>query len=328
MKLGELFVDLGINAGNSLNTLTTFSIKFLAIKNMAQQLGGVFDGVFGDVARYGQELYNANIISGISVREMQEMKNKAEQLGLSYDTIYNSLRNVGKANADILQGQGNAKPFQKLGIDVSTLRDSRELLDEIMTKILKLEPAFQQTMLAEFGLSEQLLVYYREKHDSIRDSLLLTKEEVKATNELAKTWKYFTQTVGALWDKFIGKSASNISSFLENTLDFFGLTSEEKSKEIDKKNRIKQLEQEIETYSRLKGFDPSSRQAEIDRLNSELNGTYKNPTLANSSSIVINDNSQTTINTTDGPEQYEKIKNDKNNALQSQISNIELLGAR
>ena len=103
---------------------------------MAQQMVGLFDELFGGAARFGQGLYNQNQITGISVKLMQELANKEKQLGVAAGTTLNSLKAVQKANADILQGQGNAKPFQKLGIDVSRLRQPQELLDEIMQKIL------------------------------------------------------------------------------------------------------------------------------------------------------------------------------------------------
>ena len=43
---------------------------------------------------------------------------------------------------------------------------------------------------------------------------------------------------------------------------------------------------------------------------------------------TITDNSQVIINTTDGPEAYQKIATQKNTELKAQLSNAELLGAR
>lgn len=215
MKLGELFVDLGVNAGNSLNTLTQFSIKFLAIKNMAQQMVGLFDDLFGGTARFGQGLYNQNLKLGMSVKLMQELANKEEQVGVASGTTLNSLKAVQKANADILQGQGNIKPYQKLGIDMSRLREPQELLDEIMQKILKLEPAFQRTMLAEFGLSEDLLVLWKEQGIKIREDLLLTQKDTSALNELEKSAVALKQTFSGIFNKTVVKYAEDLTEGLK-----------------------------------------------------------------------------------------------------------------
>lgn len=203
MKLGELFVDLGVNSGNALNSLTNFSIKFLAVKNAASQFADSIDGLFGDTARYGQQLIKNNFITGQSIGWMQKMKFRAEQVGASFEDVIGTLKNLQKANADILMGQGNIAPFQKLNIDMSKLREPSQLLDEIMSKLMRLEPAFRQALASELGISDQVLFMYQQKTLEMDKQLLLTQEEADALNQLNKDWIHLQQAVGAWWDKKI-----------------------------------------------------------------------------------------------------------------------------
>lgn len=380
MKIGELFVDLGVNAGNSINTLTQFSIKFLAIKNMAQQMVGLFDELFGGTARFGQGLYNQNQITGMSVKLMQELANKEKQLGVAAGTTLNSLKAVQKANADILQGQGNAKPFQKLGIDVSRLRQPQELLDEIMQKILKLEPAFQQTMLSEFGLSQDLLVLWKEQGIKLREDLLLTQQDTSKLNELQKTATALKQTFSAIFDKTVVENANGIIEALKSmthwmaenkeivmgVIEAFGLLLGAKMiaalvawgaasaaalapwlalagavvgiqkliEWMDEKSGIK-ADRELNLDKKKVSFsdfidmakDPHNEELIREKLGEEnWNKVIASQQMRGNTTIT--DNSQVIINTTDGPEAYQKIATQKNTELKAQLSNAELLGAR
>lgn len=220
MKVGELFVDLDFRAGNALNQLTNFSIKFLALKTAVEQMVGLFDKMVGGTGRYGQELHKTNQITGFSVKMMQELENKEEQLGVSAGTTLNALKNLQKANADILQGQGNIKPFQKLGVDMSRMREPVEVLDEIMAKVLKLEKPFQRTMLAEFGLSEDLLVVWQEHGHKLRDNLLLTQKETGSLNEMTKSFKYLQQAMGGIFNKTVAKYADDLANAFKKIGDW------------------------------------------------------------------------------------------------------------
>lgn len=202
MKLGELFVDLGVNSGSALNSLTTFSIKFNSLAMMAEKVGDIFDNTFGKVANFGQQLANANRATGISVEWFQKMKWSAEQTGTSLETVISTIKGLQKANADILLGQGNIKPYQRLNIDMSFLRNPTQLLDEIMSKLMRYNHAFQQTLLSELGISEDILDLYKQKTINIHDSLGLTQQEVEELDDLKKEWVALRQTFSGMGYKF------------------------------------------------------------------------------------------------------------------------------
>lgn len=305
MKLGELFVDLGVNSGNALNSLTNFSLKFLAIKNAASQFADSIDGLFGDTARYGQQLIKNNFITGQSIGWMQKMKFRAEQVGASFEDVIGVLKNLQKANADILMGQGNIAPFQKLNIDMSKLREPSQLLDEIMSKLMRLEPAFRQALASELGISEQVLFMYQQKTLEMDKQLLLTQEEADALNSLNKEWLHLQQAIGAWWDKKIAGMADFFRGVIALVKLGLGVTNEGDGS-MEGKSLTELLRE----------------QGDLADVNAPLSGGGVG------ASVVYNDNSQTTINTSDGVAQHEKIANNKVDRTKNQISNLELFSRR
>lgn len=305
MKLGELFVDLGVNSGSALNSLTNFSLKFLAVKNAASQFADSIDGLFGDTARYGQQLIKNNFITGQSIGWMQKMKFRAEQVGASFEDVIGVLKNLQKANADILMGQGNIAPFQKLNIDMSKLREPSQLLDEIMSKLMRLEPAFRQALASELGISEQVLFMYQQKTLEMDKQLLLTQEEADALNSLNKEWLHLQQAIGAWWDKKIAGMADFFRGVIALVKLGLGVTNEGDGS-MEGKSLTELLRE----------------QGDLADVNAPLSGGGVG------ASVVYNDNSQTTINTSDGVAQHEKIANNKVDRTKNQISNLELFSRR
>lgn len=133
MKIGELFVDLDFRDGGALNKLTNFSIKFLALKTAASQLGDVFDNMFGSVIDGVVEMENLNQVTGLNIEKMQKWKAVAEQNNVAFGDVVSSLKNLQSASADIMLGKGNAAPFTQLGIDMTSL-------EKLLLFWMKLEP--------------------------------------------------------------------------------------------------------------------------------------------------------------------------------------------
>ena len=321
MKLGELFVDLGVNSGNALNSLTNFSIKFLAIKNAASQFADSLDALFGDTARFGQQLVKNNYITGLSVEWMQKMKYRAEQAGSSLEDVLTTMKNLQKANADILMGQGNIAPFQKLNIDMSRLRQPAELLDDIMSKIMRLEPAFRQAMLSELGISENILHMYTQRTAEIDKQLLLTREEAEELNLLNRDWVRLQQTFSAGWDKFLGGVADElrliIGLFQKLTETVFGGIGNVWDDSVEGVKSFFGRINELFTKDNMTKINPDADLYDFNNMG-----------VSTGASVVYNDNSQTTINTSDGPREYERITNNKIDKNRSEIGNLELFSRR
>lgn len=321
MKLGELFVDLGVNSGNALNSLTNFSIKFLAIKNAASQFADSLDVLFGDTARFGQQLVKNNYITGLSVEWMQKMKYRAEQAGSSLEDVLATMKSLQKANADILMGQGNIAPFQKLNIDMSRLRQPAELLDDIMSKIMRLEPAFRQAMLSELGISENILHMYNQRTNEINKQLLLTREEAEELNLLNRDWVRLKQTFSAGWDKVLGGVADElrviIGLFQVLTEAVFGGIGNVWDDSVEGVKSFFGRINELFTKDNMTKINPDADLYDFNNMG-----------VSTGASVVYNDNSQTTINTSDGAGQYEKIANKKVDKTKSEIGNLELFSRR
>lgn len=216
MKIGELFVDLDFRDGGALNKLTNFSIKFLALKTAASQLGDVFDNMFGSVIDGVVEMENLNQVTGLNIEKMQKWKAVAEQNNVAFGDIISSLKNLQSASADIMLGKGNAAPFTQLGIDMTRPREAFALLDEIRARIGEIkDPGLRRNLLQEMGVSENMLILFNRFNGYFDRNLQLTKEERKAVMDLNKEWIALKQTAGFAWDKVWARAASGASSYVK-----------------------------------------------------------------------------------------------------------------
>lgn len=224
MKLGELFIDLDFRTGGAINKLTNFSIKFLALKTAASQIGDTFDKMFGSVIDGVVQMENLNDVTGFNIEKMQKWKAVAEQNNVAFEDIVSGLKNLQQASADIMMGQGNAAPFTKLGIDMSRPREAFDLLNEIRTKIFQIKDAgLRRNLLQEMGLSENMLVLFKNFNGYFDKSLQLTAKERASVMELNKEWIALKQTLGFGWDKFWSKFADETAQGVKSVRELFTL---------------------------------------------------------------------------------------------------------
>lgn len=359
MKLGELFVDLGVNSGSALNSLTTFSIKFNSLAMMAEKVGDIFDNTFGKVANFGQQLAKANRATGISVEWFQKMKWSAEQTGTSLETVISAVKGLQKANADILLGQGNIKPYQRLNIDMSYLRNPTQLMDEIMSKLMRYNHAFQQTLLSELGISEDILDLYKQKTINIHDSLGLTQQEVEELDDLKKEWVALRQTFSGMSSKFFAGLADEaktaikwirelINGFidLKNAKGWGGAIVAEFEYIVAYVENLGKNSKTMKFLSlfidNLKSIGEAMGEAVASAVQVSMEGVQKfkewdtiqpvaqlnkpvSPVSNKVINVTYNDNSQATINSSDEAGQFKKIIGEKRDKTQRQFSDLEIL---
>lgn len=217
MNIGELFLTLGIKKGSTVNDLTNIGFKFLTLKKTAEELGNIFESLFSDVMKKAVNLANVNKITGISIKQMQEMKYKAEQVGISYEDWLGSVKAIQKGVADINMGNENGlfSLLQKLDLNINDYTSSADMLNAIMSKAMQYEEGYRNALLSEAGISESMVVMYSEKYKAIEGSLLLTKEEIAQQKELNQNWYHLKQTVSAIKDKEIAKMGETLSVISE-----------------------------------------------------------------------------------------------------------------
>lgn len=341
MNLGELFVTLGVKKGSAIRDLSDFSIRFLAIGKMAQEVGGKIKGAFKSVADYSTELNTTNTVTGISINQLQKMKLQAEQLGVSYESLLGSVKNLQKTNAQVMLGEGNYAPFQTFFESLSEIRDPLELFDSFMKKALTLEPAFRREFLSQAGISEELIILYTESINKLSERNILTQEEVRNMKELNKEWNTLTQNVGLWWDKIVARMSPTMRLFTRALNKMFGTELTEDETIPDKIVDVKKVEDKRKFSDILSDFKENIFTFNVSRPNDEMDLNiasssendmdYFNrtdPMYSYGGGVTINDNSQTTINTSDGAEQYTRIQDEKNQTLIRDISNAEMIYSR
>lgn len=217
MKIGELFVDLDFRDGGAINKLTNFSIKFLALKNGAEQLADVFDNMFGSVIDGVVGMENLNKTTGFSIDRMQKWKAIAEQNNVAFSDVISSLKGLQSAQADIMMGKGNIEPFNTLNIDMNKPRDVVRLMDEIRVRIMEIKDiGLRRNLLQQMHMSENLLVLFHNFNGYFDKNIQLTEEERKAVYDLNREWIALKQTVGFAWDKVWAGAADSVSGYLKS----------------------------------------------------------------------------------------------------------------
>jgi hypothetical protein len=204
---------------------------------------------------------------------------------------------------------------------MSRLRQPAELLDDIMSKIMRLEPAFRQAMLSELGISENILHMYTQRTAEIDKQLLLTREEAEELNLLNRDWVRLQQTFSAGWDKVLGGVADElrliIGLFQKLTETVFGGIGNVWDDSVEGVKSFFGRINELFTKDNMTKINPDADLYDFNNMG-----------VSTGASVVYNDNSQTTINTSDGAGQYEKIANKKVDKTKSEIGNLELFSRR
>jgi hypothetical protein len=164
MKIGELFVALGIKADQaSLKRFNTGinNLKRDAFLMQAAFVGAVFalDRFVDSSIRGVVSLQNLNNQTGLSIEKLQRLQQAGQlaDLTLTPEAISQSVANLQKNITDITKlGKGNFRPFQLLGIDPTT-GDAFQVLDQVRERIKGVDDAVATNVIQELGLSPQFI---------------------------------------------------------------------------------------------------------------------------------------------------------------------------
>ena len=93
-----------------------------------------------------------------TTEEYQRLKFAAEDFGASGDDVTSSLKNLSKAQEDVLRGKGDIEAFGRLGINPADFQNSSDLLLAISDRIQNIQSTSEKINLLErIGVSTNLL---------------------------------------------------------------------------------------------------------------------------------------------------------------------------
>lgn len=219
MKLGELFVDLGVNAGGAFGTLSGFAFKFNQLADFAKNLGGTLDKVFGETPNYAHDINSLVNATEISRKSIQGMSIAAKENGGSLDQMMSKIRKYDDEVFQMKLGKGNlASRLGLLGIntfDVLNAKDGTDIIAAIMKTANRLTSKRDR---ASFLSSEGFTVkeaeiwneYLKNRAKYDNDKRILTKEEINNLNTVWKIQQKLANDRKMALDKLRAKNAEKI----------------------------------------------------------------------------------------------------------------------
>lgn len=216
MKLGELFVDLGVNSGSAFNTLTGFAFKFNQLFDLAKNFGGTLDSVFGKTPEYANKLNRLNQVTSLSRNTLQAMSYAAKTSKTSLDSMVGQITNLDEAFLRFRRGDSDLlRKLSPLGITSKNILESKNSL-ELMEKVIKRVQAIPDDrtrygFLQQFGLSVEDYNAYadflenREHYE--KRQINLTDEEIKNLDRIYKLRLEIEQKNEGMYNKFRAQTA-------------------------------------------------------------------------------------------------------------------------
>ncbi|MEE0061547.1 MAG: hypothetical protein UE295_12025, partial [Acutalibacteraceae bacterium] len=221
MKLGELFVDLGVNTGNAFNTLSGFAFKFNQLVEAAKTVSGYLDEMFGKTSKYAYDMKILSQASSVPIKTLQAMNIAARN---SNTSIQNMVGHIKKLNEGILKfrtGDGSLlSQLSPLGItsdDILTAKNGYELMDKVVRRIQDIPDEFIKTsFLSSFMPIEDFNAYVdmlenKEYYEKRAESL--TKQEIENLSRLYQINKEIDQKSEDRYNKFVSKTAPMMIDF-------------------------------------------------------------------------------------------------------------------
>ena len=172
MKVGELYVELGVDADTPtakefqsvLNSISMESLSLVAgLTAVSFKLKDMLEESMNAAA--GFKLFRNQ--SGLSTEELQKWQIMAERANISTEAVTGSVLALQRNIAEIRLGRGNLMPFQLLGIDVTG--SPFEILMKIREKLSELNRPQAMNIMGMFGISPEMINIMTLTNDQFKE---------------------------------------------------------------------------------------------------------------------------------------------------------------
>jgi len=184
---------------------------------------GVAFSIAKSVADQNDQLDKLALRLNTTTEEYQRLKFAAEDFGASGDDVTASLKNLTKAQEDILRGKGDIEAFGRLGINPADFQNSSDLLLAIGDSIQNIQSNSEKINLLErIGVSTNLLQALDSGSANIRalgeefDSFggTVSAEQKRLAGEFQAVWLRATTVISGMTNKIGSKLLVSINKFL------------------------------------------------------------------------------------------------------------------
>ncbi len=239
-KLGINLPDGASKALNSLNGINAgtaaavggFAALIAAVVKVEKQLMSITK----ESAEYAKEVKTLASVTGQSVEEVQEWQYASDMLGVTYDRVKDSLKEITNKMQEAQNGsEDTAKAFETLGVKIEgtdgNLRSADAVFYDVIDSLGNMQNQAQRDALAmdlmsesaqelnpliEVG-SEGLKQYTDEAHEL---GYVLDNEAIKALNETETAQQKLLKTQEAVTKQISAEYAPYMTEALGDTADF------------------------------------------------------------------------------------------------------------
>lgn len=163
MKIGELFVRLGVESDTP--KVRDFASALanipLTAASAVTAMAGVSFGFF-ELTKHTLDLSNNLSMfrdeTGLSIDELQRWQAVAKQVGISTDSVTQSIMGIANAQAQIRLGNGASMlPFGRLGIGNVLGKSPFQILEQIGQNYKRLNPNDARALMGQLGISPEMM---------------------------------------------------------------------------------------------------------------------------------------------------------------------------
>jgi len=202
LKLGEMFVELGVKA--DLVTVKDFAASIMSlpleVAGAIAALGGMSFGAM-DLTRHILDVSNNLSIfrseTGLAVDDLQRWQAVSKEVGISTDVVQQSILKLsdtigniqlGKVNTEFMQGLG------MLGVQFSN-QDAYSMFRSIAASASKMQPQRAGAILRMMGLSEELLRLFSlpDLQSRLGGAPIMNQSQIRSMENFQKALGDFTQ---------------------------------------------------------------------------------------------------------------------------------------
>ena len=223
----------GINAGTAA-AVGGFAALVAAVVKVEKQLMSITK----ESAAYAKEVKTLASVTGQSVEEVQEWQYASDMLGVTYDRVKDSLKEITNKMQEAQNGsEDTAKAFETLGVKIEgtdgNLRSADAVFYDVIDSLGNMQNQAQRDALAMDLMSESaqelnplievgsagLKQYTDEAHEL---GYVLDNEAIKALNETDTAQQKLLKTQEAVTKQISAEYAPYMTEALGDTVDFIG----------------------------------------------------------------------------------------------------------
>lgn len=213
MKIGSLYVELGVNDNKATATLSQFSIAMtgavaaggLIVKGLEKAIEK-FQKLADNAMRAAVAIEMFEAQTGLSGQEMQQWDIAAQQAGISAGTLSANLISLQSNINDIKLGAGNIKPYQLMGINPVGMSPT-QLLESMRGFYQAMnDKSMASNILKSAGVSPEMLVLLKKTNAELKSMVsvpFLSDAQRDKLLNLHKAFVNFNQVIQATTNIFI-----------------------------------------------------------------------------------------------------------------------------